>query len=214
MGVRPLFAMMVRHPAAVIDSRRRWYGGRQEDVSRAAGWVNLELFTERATRDVPRSFVLYQDLLDDWARTIERVGKDLDLSVVASASVREMQQVERFLDPSLSRSPTRWEGVDIPPSLRERADEIWTLLCRLADPSEEAPAEVTQRLDALRADYVALYEEAEGIARSSIWAARRGRRAAMGAPTRPSAGPARRLVRRFVPTPLRRAAFRLLRRRR
>ena len=61
---------MLRHPAAVIDSKQRWYGDWQGDVARTAGWVQQTLFTERATRGAPRAFVRYEDLLDDWTRTV------------------------------------------------------------------------------------------------------------------------------------------------
>ena len=57
---------MLRHPAAVIDSKTRWYGGAQGEAGRAAGWINQTLFTERATRESPRAFVRYDDLLEDW----------------------------------------------------------------------------------------------------------------------------------------------------
>ena len=72
-------------PAAVVDCKQRWYGGWQGEVGRAAGWVNQTLYTERATRDAPRAFVRYEDLLDDWTRTVGRVAERLDLAVVRDA---------------------------------------------------------------------------------------------------------------------------------
>ena len=50
-GVTPCFATVLRHPAAVVESKQRSYGGWQGDVNRTAGWLNLTLFTERATRE-------------------------------------------------------------------------------------------------------------------------------------------------------------------
>ena len=32
LGVAPRFVTMLRHPAAVVDSKQRWYGGWQGDV--------------------------------------------------------------------------------------------------------------------------------------------------------------------------------------
>ena len=66
----PCFATVLRHPAAVVESKQRSYGGWQGDVNRTAGWLNLTLFTERATREGPRVFVRYEDLLDDWTKTL------------------------------------------------------------------------------------------------------------------------------------------------
>jgi hypothetical protein len=79
-GVSPRFATVLRHPAAVIESKQRSYGGWQSDVNRTAGWLNLTLFTERATREGPRAFVRYEDLLDDWTRILGQVGEMLDLA--------------------------------------------------------------------------------------------------------------------------------------
>jgi hypothetical protein len=45
---------------------------------------------------------------------------------------------------------------------------VWELLSRLAD--EAAQEDVLEGLDRERAAYVELYEEAEAIAQSSIWA--------------------------------------------
>ena len=102
LGVAPRFVTMLRHPAAVIDSKQRWYGEWQGDVARAAGWVQQTLFTERATRDSPRVFVRYEDLLDDWTRTVARVGEALDLAVVRDAPAAAMRDVHGFVDRGLS----------------------------------------------------------------------------------------------------------------
>jgi hypothetical protein len=193
VGVRPRFVTMLRHPAAVVDSKQRWYGGWQGDVGRAAGWVNQTLFTERATRDAPRVFVRYDDVLDDWTRTVARVGEALDLAVVRHAPSNAMRAVHEFVDRGLSHSRADWEDLKIPAQLRAQADEVWRLVSALADggvPEAE--------LDAARAAYIELYAEAEAIAQSSIAGAR------MRAPARNGRvpAPALWLIRR-VPEPYR-----------
>jgi hypothetical protein len=201
-GVPPRFVTMLRHPAAVVDSKQRWYGGWQGDVGRAAGWVNQTLFTERATRDAARAFVHYDDLLDDWTRAVARMGDTLDLAVVRDAPVASMRRAHEFVDRSLSRSRADWEGMKIPDTLRTQADEVWELLA-----SGDPPAD---RLDATRAAYIALYEEAEAIARSSIEASRRR---AVSPGNTPAARLFRRVPRRWrqaIPIEWRRRALRLL----
>jgi hypothetical protein len=166
LGVAPAFVTMLRHPAAVVDSKQRWYGAWQGDVARAAGWVNQTLYTERATRDArARALVRYDELLDDWTRAIGRVGDELDLAVVRNAPATSLRAVHEFVDPSLSRSRADWGDLVLPERLRAQADEAWELMSAGADDRE--------RLDALRAAYVALYDESEAIAQSSIEAARR-----------------------------------------
>ena len=183
VGAPPRFVTMLRHPAAVIDSKQRSYGGWQSDVSRAAGWINQTLFTERATRDAPRAFVIYDELLDDWTGTIGRLGEALDLAVVRDVQPSAMRRVHEFVDRSLSRSRTDWGETRIPPALRDLAEETWGLMPEAATAPE--------RLDAARAAYIELYDQAEAIAASSVAAARRR---PAGAPVRMPA-PAARVVR-------------------
>jgi hypothetical protein len=99
-----------------------------------------------------------------------------------------MRRVHEFVDRGLSRSRADWEGFKIPAPLRELADEVWELISQLTEPE---PIDVGGRLEAARAAYIALYEEAEAIAQSSIHASRRRPPAPGPAPT-----PAVKLVRR------------------
>jgi hypothetical protein len=194
-GAAPRFVTMLRHPAAVVDSKERWYGGWQREVGRTAGWVNQTLFTERATREAPRAFVRYDDLLDDWTRTVAAVGDTLDLAVVRDAPATSMRGVHEFVDRTLSHARADWDGLRIPAPLREQADELWALMAELADGRDAA----RDRLDALRAGYVDLYEQAEAITQSSIAASRHP---APVAPA-PMPAPTARLIRR-VPARYRR----------
>ena len=133
----PRFVTMLRHPAAVIASKQRWYGGRQGDISRTAGWLNQTLFTERATREAPRVFIRYDDLLEDWTPQIDRAGVTLDLDVVRGASAPALRSVHDFVDRGLQRSPGDWDRLSVPDPLRAQADELWQLICRLAGDAPE-----------------------------------------------------------------------------
>ena len=172
VGAAARFATVVRHPAAVVESKQRSYGNWQGEIDRTAGWVNQSLFTERATRDHRRSVVRYQDLLDDWTKTVARTGEELDLAAVRAAPAQAIVQVHEFVDRSLSRSRATWEDLEIPDRLRELADEVWELMSGLATDGPEAEPAV-ERFEAARVAYVELYEDAEAIAQSSIVAARR-----------------------------------------
>ena len=174
-GVSPRFATLLRHPAAVIDSKQRSYGHWQSDVSRTAGWLNQTLFTERATRESPRVFVRYEDLLDDWTRILGRVGETLDLSVVRDAPAASIVSIHEFVDKGLSRSKANWEDFAIPTALREQVDVVWDLISQLAEEDVDDMDTVVQELEAARAAYVSLYEDSEAIAQSSIAAGPRKR---------------------------------------
>lgn len=173
VGASPKFVTVLRHPAAVIDSKQRSYGSWQGDVERTAGWVNQVLFTERATRHGPRAFIRYQDLLDDWTGVTAHVGDVLDLAVIRDAPAASIVQIHEFVDRSLSRSRSNWEEFEIPAGLRALADDVWELVSGLAD--QDADEEkVIEPLEAARLAYIELYEDAEAIAQSSITAAARG----------------------------------------
>jgi hypothetical protein len=208
LGAPPRFVTMLRHPAAVIDSKQRWYGGRQGDVSRAAGWLNQTLFTERATRESPRVFLRYDDLLEDWTREVDRAGEALGLEVVKQASAPALRRVHEFVDRGLQRSQPDWEGLVLPEALRAHADRAGELVCRLAEGRDDLGAE----LDGVRAAYTALYAEAEAVAHSSIAAARVAASAHHG--LQPAA---RRLIRRVprryrrrIPAPIRAGVLRAI----
>ena len=220
VGAEAAFVTMLRHPAAVIASKTRWYGGVQGEAGRAAGWVNQTLFTERATREAPRVFVQYEDLLDDWTQTVARVGRVLDLSLVRDAPAAAIRDVHTFVDSSLSRSRADWADQRLPGPLRAQAEEVWELVSRLSDdatPADAADA-IGAQLDAVRGVYVDFYAEAEAVAQSSIAAARRsaGLAARAAAPRLPR--PVLWLIRRVpvgwrrrVPTRVRHGLVRALR---
>lgn len=173
VGASPRFITVLRHPAAVIESKQRWYPGWMGEVARAAAWLNQTLFTERATRDAPRAFVRYDDLLDDWTRAVGRVETELDLSVVRDARVPALRSAHEFVDRTLSRSRRSWDDFTIPVALREQVDNVWELMSRLADEGQADVGSLIESLEAAREAYVHLYGEAEAIAQSSIIMGRR-----------------------------------------
>jgi hypothetical protein len=193
VGAGARVATVLRHPAAVIDSKQRYYGAWQGDVSRTAGWINQMLFTERATRDLARVFVRYEDLLDDWPRVVGGAAEALGLSVVTEAPTTKLRAAHDFVDPGLARSKTDWPAeFSISEALKQQAEAVWGLMSQLADTDDD---EIRGRLDAARTRYIDFYSEAESIAQSSIRAARQSRPPAR----RRASAKAIRLVSKSVP---------------
>ena len=155
----------LRHVTEVV-------GDRDRPAARTAAWVNMMLHTERATRGSLRAFVRYDDLLADWTIPLFRVGSELGLRAVTEASANSMRKVHQFVDPDLHRAHHTWADLAVPPRLQEIAEESWQALSGLADAGGDT-ADRHATLDQLREAYVALYDEAEGIAASSADAARR-----------------------------------------
>lgn len=161
---------MLRPPTEVVGSKNKYYGGRLGDISRLAGWTNVMLCTERATRGSERSFVRYHDLLDDWTKTVVRLGEELAIDEIAHAGTKKMQEVHSFVDPKLHRVRATWDDLSVPSRLQEIAQGAWDQLNLLAEPGGDTP-EVHKALDALRREYGELYAEGEALASSSIDAA-------------------------------------------
>jgi hypothetical protein len=181
---QPSYVTMLRHVTEVVGSKKRYYapgqtGSAFSEVQRTAAWVNMMLHTERATREGRRAFVRYDDLLTDWTVPVFRLGQDLDLEAVKSASANSIRAVHQFIDPDLKRVQTTWDDVEVPARLREIAEETWRGLSRLAEPGGDTP-DAHALLDEVRESYVGFYDEAEAVAQSSVVAARReGRQQAL-----------------------------------
>lgn len=202
VGAEVSFLTMLRHPAEVVGSKDAYYkargaGGtvRHAQTTRAASWLNVVLFSEVVTRDARRTFVPYNDLLDDWRAVVARVGDELGLAGLAEVTEEAAAEIDEFVDPGLRRIRTGWDEIDCPADIQEMAEEAWEQLCVLAARGGfDADAEA--RLDAVRDRYAAAYDDAEALAQSTAESARRegarqGRRQAEKAQarTRRAAGP-------------------------
>ncbi|MGV0714067.1 sulfotransferase [Mycolicibacterium sp. XJ662] len=75
----------IRHPAEVIGSIGK-RAGRQLYVSSSpelvsASWLRYTLLAERSSRGVPRVFVEYSNLLENWRREVKRISTTLGIDL-------------------------------------------------------------------------------------------------------------------------------------
>lgn len=168
-GAEVSIVTMLRPPTEVVASKGTYYGHRGE-IDSLAGWLNLMLHTERATRGMVREFVDYAALLEDWTVPVARIGERFDLAAVRSASASRINRAHQFVDPGLRRVSVGWDELQAPERLRDLTTRAWSSLVDLAAHDDEA---THAALDALRAEYAAYYEEAAAIAQSSVRAASR-----------------------------------------
>lgn len=157
---------MLRHPTQVVRSRDTAYlSGRsdefrlQRETANVAAWINSVFVTERATRDNPRAFVPYYDLVEDWRSAIGRACKQLGID---PGDLVAPHPVDDFITPNLNRSSDAWDGLTVPDSLKEMAEHTWVAASLLvATPYDET---ARSELDRLQAAYADLYATSAAIA--------------------------------------------------
>lgn len=88
---------MVRPPQEVIASGAADFLTSPELGS--ALWLKFNLLAERDTREVPRVFVEYANLLEDWRREVKRISLALGIDL----DTRDEGAIEEFLTPDLHR---------------------------------------------------------------------------------------------------------------
>ena len=97
IAVDPVYVIMVRHPLEVADSLLARNGSPR--AKSLLLWTSYMLAVERDTRDAPRIFVTYSDMLNDWGGVLDRVeavlGRPLPRRTPAAGV-----EIERFLSKS------------------------------------------------------------------------------------------------------------------
>jgi len=100
-GYDIVVVLAVRHPQEVISSWAKLMHSSPE--LGGALWLKSNLLAERCTRDTPRVFVEYANVLEDWRREVKRISAALAIDLNA----RDERLVDAFLEPSLRRERHR-----------------------------------------------------------------------------------------------------------
>ena len=168
LGVDTSYVTLLRSPAEAVMSAGRWYQGPSRPTTRACGWMNVQLRTERQTRDSKRAFIRYTDLLTDWRSVLSGLNAKLDLGLDLRNQAA-IEQVDAWLDPGLRREQTTLADLELPAAVRTLVERVWHEFDSAVDRDDRA---LQLRLDELRVDYRRLYRDSEQITHSSIVAAR------------------------------------------
>jgi len=94
-GFDPVAVIAVRHPEESAKSVGVVAGSSPEFG--AALWLKYSLLAERATRGLPRVFVEYTNLLDNWRREVKRIGAALPIGL----DTWDEKAIDEFLSPTL-----------------------------------------------------------------------------------------------------------------
>ncbi len=137
----------VRDPEEIIGSLAK-RAGQQNYVDSSpeltcAWWLKYSLLAERDTRDVPRVFVEYANLLDDWRREVKRIATALAIDL----DVQDERAIDEFLTPALRHHQTR--GAVTEPF---GTDWVRTVYETLATAARDEPCD-TSTMDRVYAEY-------------------------------------------------------------
>ncbi|MEI8080662.1 MAG: sulfotransferase, partial [Actinomycetes bacterium] len=100
-GFDPVAVIAVRHPEEVIASlakrASRQNYVRASSALTSAWWLKYTLLAERDTRGIPRVFVDYSNLLENWPREVKRVATALGIDLDSP----DERAIGEFLEPDL-----------------------------------------------------------------------------------------------------------------
>jgi hypothetical protein len=94
-GFHPMAVIAVRDPQEAIKSTMA-AGGVSPKLGGAL-WLKYSLLAEKGTRGMPRVFVEYTSLMDNWRREMKRISATLAIDL----GTRDEVAIEEFLTPSL-----------------------------------------------------------------------------------------------------------------
>jgi hypothetical protein len=101
-GVRCLHVVALRDPAAVADSL--WRRNALSPEASTLSWLAHTLDADQYTRDQPRVFVAFENLLRDWRSEMHRVSRVLDIEWPDPPEV-VADIVDEFIEPGLAHTP-------------------------------------------------------------------------------------------------------------
>jgi hypothetical protein len=146
LGIQPHVIIPVRNPlevAASLEKRENFGEGKSLLL-----WLSHLLEAERESRDLPRCFVTYDQVLADGPRTVARIGAALGI-----AWPREMAQaapeIEDFLSAGLRHHARDAEAVRSNPDLPGQVKDAYRWFIEASE-MREPPGEA---LDRIRAEF-------------------------------------------------------------
>ena len=152
VGFEIAAVIAVRHPAEVAGSLAARDGVPIELADTL--WLKYNLLAEQRSREIPRVFVEYPNLLTDWKREVDRMGRILALD---SRSAQD-QAIDAFLSPDLRHQRVSTDPEDRPSP--RRAQRIYEMLSMASRDASFSGSE----LECLVADHMASDEAQMAIA--------------------------------------------------
>jgi GT2 family glycosyltransferase len=130
-GIETRVVLPIRNPVEVARSLQL-RGGGMLDTDAALLWLRHVLDAEAATRGLPRAFVSYDTLLDDWKSTITRISGSVSIDWPFQAD-DIVAQVASFLDPAHRHHTHSRDEVLLNPVMRGWVSDAYHALQVLED---------------------------------------------------------------------------------
>ncbi|BCP10878.1 hypothetical protein MINTM020_29760 [Mycobacterium paraintracellulare] len=154
----------VRHPQEVISSiAKSW---RVSPALASALWLKCNILAERNSRGVPRVFVDYANLLDDWRREVKRISTELQIDL----HTQDEDAIEGFLTPGLHRQRHCGAVTDL-----FGANWISTVYEALREAAQDDPMDMSaldrvfESYRASERDFRKAYEDFHGLSNSMLF---------------------------------------------
>lgn len=152
----------VRHPHEVTLSMAHW---RVSPTLASALWLKANLLAERHTRDVPRAFIDYANLVDDWHREMKRICAALPIEL----NTANEDEIKEFLSPSLRRQ--RYCGPVTDLFGTDWISAVYKVLCGAAldEPVDRSTLDrVFEQYQAGERDFRLAFDDSRGISESML----------------------------------------------
>jgi hypothetical protein len=149
IDVDPVYVIMVRHPLEVAESLSARSGSPLQKSLML--WTSYMLAVERDTREAPRLFVSYSDLLNDWRGVLGRIEAALGQALPPRAPGVEAE-IEQFLSKSHRHHEADVSALDAMPDVWPGAQTTYRWMLEAAQgvaPASEALAMVEADLNRL-----------------------------------------------------------------
>jgi len=92
LNISPRVLLVTRHPDEVVSSVARMVGENEWGPKNTEIlWLEYFFESERTTRGIPRAIITYDQLLDDWQTSIERVANELQVEWPVSVAQAKLE---------------------------------------------------------------------------------------------------------------------------
>jgi len=148
-GIIPAAVLVIRHPLAVARSLGA-RDGIERDLSLLI-WLRHVLDAEFHTRFVRRTFVPYQELIEDWRPVAEQISRDLEMTW-RSGTTLDNAEIDRFVNSDLRHYPDELDFDGLEPVLSQWLRTTWAALRRLHE-DDTHQSSALSNLDAVRLEF-------------------------------------------------------------